>query len=69
MEKLHTIGEVAEMLRISKPSVYRLMSSGQLKSVKIGGRTLFKETELERFVNSLEPQEKSSWVPDFESSV
>lgn len=54
MEKLYTIGEVAEMLRISKPSVYRLMSSGKLKPVKIGGRTLFKESELERFVDSLE---------------
>lgn len=57
MEKLFTIPEVAEILRLSKPSVYRLMASGQLKSVKLGGRTLFKESEIERFINSLEPQE------------
>ena len=53
MEKLYTIGEVAESLRVSKPSIYRLMSSGQLKSIKIGGRTLFKESEIERFIDSL----------------
>ena len=54
MEKLYTIPEVAKMLRISKPSVYRLMSNGRLKNVKIGGRTLFKESELNRFIDNLE---------------
>jgi excisionase family DNA binding protein len=53
MEKLFTIGEVAEMLRVSKPTVYRLMSGGELKCVKIGGRTLFKESELKRFIDNL----------------
>lgn len=56
MEKLLTIPEVAEILRLSKPSVYRLMASGQLKSVKVGGRTLFKESELERFIDNLGPE-------------
>jgi excisionase family DNA binding protein len=54
MDKLYTIAEVAALLRISKPTLYRLMASGDLKSVKLGGRTLFKESEVERFVNSLD---------------
>jgi len=54
MDKLFTIAEVAALLRISKPSLYRLLSSGEIKSVKLGGRTLFKESEVERFINSLE---------------
>jgi excisionase family DNA binding protein len=54
MDKLYTIAEVATLLRISKPTLYRLMASGEIKSVKLGGRTLFKESEVERFVNSLD---------------
>lgn len=53
MEKLFTIPEVAGILRVSKPTVYRLMASGKLNPVKIGGRTLFKESELTRFINAL----------------
>jgi len=58
MEKLFTIGEVAEMLRVSKPTVYRLMSGEELKSVKIGGRTLFKESELKKFIDNLGTEKK-----------
>ncbi|MFA6393858.1 MAG: helix-turn-helix domain-containing protein [Patescibacteria group bacterium] len=36
MEKILTIKEVAELLRISPKSVYRLIASGRLKAVKVG---------------------------------
>ena len=39
-----TIAKVAKILRISKPRLYRLMGSGSIKSAKVGGRTLFKES-------------------------
>jgi excisionase family DNA binding protein len=58
MEKFYTIKEVADLLRISKPTLYRLMSSGKLKAVKLGGRTLFKESELNRFIKSLNGRSK-----------
>lgn len=57
MDKLYTIKETMELLKISKANLYRLMSAGDIKPVKLGGRTLFKESEIERFIDSLEPRE------------
>ena len=53
MEKIYIIKEVAELLRVSKPTVYRMMKDGKIKPVKLGGRTLFKESELNRFIADL----------------
>jgi len=53
MDKLYTIKETMGLLKISKSNVYRLMTNGKLKAVKLGGRTLFKESELNRFIESL----------------
>ena len=53
MEKLYTVDEAKEVLRISRTSLYSLVQKGAIKPVKIGGRTLFPETELTRFVESL----------------
>jgi excisionase family DNA binding protein len=53
MDKFYTIKEVSDLLRVSKQTVYRLMSSGKIATVKLGKRTLFTETELNRFTESL----------------
>lgn len=58
MDKLYTIKEVAEMLRVSKPTVYRLMSDGKLNPIKLGKRTLFPESELNRFIEELKEERK-----------
>ena len=34
--KFHTVAEVAAMMRVSKMSVYRLIRSGELESVRFG---------------------------------
>lgn len=47
-----------DMLKISKANLYRLMSTGIIKYVKLGGRTLFKESELSEFIDSLGAKEK-----------
>jgi excisionase family DNA binding protein len=39
-ERLLTINEVADLLRISRWSVYQLIWSGQLRTLKIGRRRL-----------------------------
>ena len=57
MDKLYTVKETMYLLKISKANLYRLMSAGEIKHVKLGGRTLFKESEIERFINSLESRE------------
>jgi predicted DNA-binding transcriptional regulator AlpA len=54
MEKLYNITEAKEALRISRASLYLLIEKGQLRPIKIGGRTLFTDHELSRFINSLQ---------------
>lgn len=54
MDKLYNITEAKEALRISRTSLYLLIEKGQLKPIRIGGRVLFTEKELTRFINSLE---------------
>lgn len=44
------IPEAARRLGISKSGCYNLISSGQLRTFKLGTRTLIAETELARFV-------------------
>ncbi len=51
MEKLITVNEALDVLRISRPTLYRLINEGSLKPVHIGKRTLLEEKELQRFIN------------------
>lgn len=53
MEKIYTITETYKLLRISRAKLYQLIDKGDLKPIKLGGRTLFVESELTRFVESL----------------
>lgn len=55
LEKFYTIQEVADLLRVSKPTVYRLMAEGKLKSVSPTNRrrTLFAQSELDRFIKEM----------------
>jgi excisionase family DNA binding protein len=52
LEPLMCIDEVADILRISERGVYRLISSGELVSLKVRGRTLFERDEVRRFIAS-----------------
>ena len=47
------IPDVMERTGLSKASVYRVINSGQLKTVKIGRSVRITESELSRFINSL----------------
>lgn len=51
--RLFGVNEVALQLSMSRRNVYRLLSTGELRSVKHGGRRLVTETELDRFVQQL----------------
>jgi len=44
--KLLSIEEACQMLGISRRTIYRLIDKGELKPVKIGGRTKFIESEI-----------------------
>ena len=52
MDHLMTIKEVADHLRVSVATVYRLMRSGELPSIKFSAKkfTRIKQSDLEDFI-------------------
>ena len=45
--------EVASKLKISRAGIYRLLKSGELKSIKLGGSRLISEDNLLDFLRGL----------------
>jgi excisionase family DNA binding protein len=52
---LYTPREAAEVLRFGRSTVYELMADGALKYIKRGRSRLIRRSDLEAYVNSLEP--------------
>ena len=50
MDKLFTIGETADYLRVSKMTIYRWIDSGRLNSIKINQKHLIAESEIKRLI-------------------
>jgi len=50
LDKLLTVEDVMANLRISRPTLYRLLKSGHLIPVRIGKRTLFDPADIRAFV-------------------
>lgn len=48
--------EAAEVLALGRSTVYELMAEGALKYVKRGRSRRIRRSDLEAFVNALEPQ-------------
>jgi len=48
--RLLTIPETADRLRVSRVTVYRLISSGQLPALKVGGALRVDENELREWL-------------------
>lgn len=46
-----TVSEAAEIMRISKPSMYELAESGKIHSVRVGRRVLISRTSLMEFIS------------------
>jgi len=53
-ERLLTINEVADLLRISRWSIYQLIWSGQLRTLTIGRRRLVRPSALAACVDLLD---------------
>ncbi len=59
MEKLYTVKEVAEYLKLNRDVVYRYIYAGSLKSIKINGNLVrIKESDLKKFVEGDEVKDK-----------
>lgn len=50
VEKLYTVKEVLTMLRISRATLYRHIDNRLLKPLKLGGKVLFTESELNKLL-------------------
>lgn len=50
---LHPTAEAAALIGVGRSTLYELVKSGEIKTVKIGRRTLIADDELQRFVASL----------------
>jgi len=50
---LYTITDVCRLLRLSRPTVYRLINSGQLASFKIGSNRRVPASSIDSYVASM----------------
>lgn len=53
MEPLLTMEDAANILKVTRSTIYRYINQGMLQPVKMGGRTMFKQKDLEAFIESL----------------
>ena len=63
---LYTIDETAQVLRASRSSIYRLVKSGHLVSIKVNGSRRVTRQAIDRFVENLEKQSRQQsnvWGP------
>ena len=52
-----TVAEVADIMRVSNMTVYRLIKSGQLAAIRVGKNYRIRESEVDRYLS-----ERSVWV-------
>jgi excisionase family DNA binding protein len=50
--QLLTVSEVAEMLRVSDMTVYRLIKAGELRALQIGKSYRLREEDVDAFLSS-----------------
>jgi excisionase family DNA binding protein len=49
-ERLLTVKELADYLKVNKFTVYRLVKQGKLPAFKVGGHWRFKKREIDRWL-------------------
>jgi len=47
---LMTVREVAEMMRVSNMTVYRLIKAGQLSAIRVGKNYRIRRSDIERYL-------------------
>lgn len=54
----HTVPDACQRLGLSRTTLYELIAHGEIRSFKVGARTLIPESELQRFVaEKMQPQQ------------
>jgi excisionase family DNA binding protein len=57
-DRLLTVGEVADAVRVSNMTVYRLIKSGQLRALTVGKNYRIYESDLNRYLSERAVQVK-----------
>lgn len=50
-ESLLTVGEVANVMRVSNMTVYRLIKSGQLAAIRVGKNYRIRRSDVDRYLS------------------
>jgi excisionase family DNA binding protein len=53
LEPLLTIGDLGRLLRISRPTVYRLIQAGHLHPIQVGSRKRFRPDQVRHYLEQL----------------
>jgi excisionase family DNA binding protein len=49
--RAYRINDACQILQISRSHIYELISRGEIRLIKIGGRSLISATEIQRLLN------------------
>ena len=60
MDKLYTVDEVKDILKVSENTVRRYLSEGKLKYVKVFGNTRITEEELKKHIKPVAKDDKQN---------
>lgn len=62
MDQLLTVAEVAELLRVSTMTVYRLIRSGELPAVRVGRNYRVRQRDLDGYLQEqvVEPEQRTA---------
>ncbi len=50
MEKLYSVDEAADLLRLSHWTIWAWLKTGKLRGAKVGDRRVIRESELQRLI-------------------
>jgi len=50
LEKLYLVNEAAELVRVSPWTIWAKLKNGELLRTKVGGRTVIRESELQKLI-------------------
>jgi len=50
MERLYSVDEAAELLRLSHWTIWSWLKTGKLRGAKVGDRRVIRESELQRLI-------------------
>ncbi len=51
-DRLLTVGEVANAMRVSNMTVYRMIKAGQLAAIRVGKNYRIRESDVDRYLSS-----------------